>query len=190
MMNLVQIPLLETEHYILREPMIEDAKQLFLFMKDKDTMKYITPHPVTELEKMEEKLQAHLQGFQNEKEIPWVVTHRETGEIIGFFRLHKLNMWHRKAEMGTTIKKDYQQKGVMTEILRSIIPYCFEELNLNRLVGDIFSSNQGSQKLLERCGFHKDGVLRQTDFDGKEYHDTVVYSMLRSEYEQKKEFFL
>lgn len=103
--------------------------------------------------------------------------------VVGQFSLHKLNMWHKKAEMGVTIKKEYQNKGVMTEILEQVLVFCFETLGLNRIVGDIFAGNKGSEKLLKKYGFTKEGIMRQTDFDGERYHDTVVFSMMRSEYE-------
>jgi ribosomal-protein-alanine N-acetyltransferase len=176
------IPQLETEHLILREIFIEDADALFAFMKDHDTMKFITPHPVQSIKEMQEKIQAHLAGFKNQTEIPWVVVDKQLNKPIGFFRLHKLDLWHKKAELGVVIHPSYQQKGVMTEILERILPFVFNDLQLNRLVGDIFADNQGSKRILEKFSFHKDGVLRQTDFDGETYHDTVVYSLLREEY--------
>lgn len=177
-----EIPVLETENYQLRGMAIEDAPSLFAFMSDTDTMRYITPHPVQTLEEMKHTIQENLEGFKKQSQIPWVVINKSTGVIIGMFRFHKLHMWHKKAEMGVVICKEFQKRGVMTEILKVILPYGFHVIGLNRVVGDIFAENRGSQRLLEKYGFHKDGVLRQTDFDGTRYHDTVVYSMLKSEF--------
>jgi ribosomal-protein-alanine N-acetyltransferase len=109
---LPEIPLLETENYQLRGLSLEDALGLFDFMRDVDTMKYITPHPVQTLVDMEEKIKGQLINFHNGKEIPWVIIQKSTQEIIGMFRLHKIHMWHKKAEMGVVIKKEHQQKGV------------------------------------------------------------------------------
>lgn len=175
---------LETKHYLLRGLSIGDAPALFDILKDRKTMQYITPHPVQTLEEMEEKMKAQLANFQQQKEIPWAIIHKESKQLIGMFRLHKLHLWHKKAEMGVVIAEDFQNKGVMTELLPEILRFGFLELGLNRIVGDIFAENTGSRKLLKKFGFHKDGVLRQTDFDGETYHDTVVYSMLKSEYDR------
>lgn len=182
---LTEIPQLETENYILRGMELMDAANLLPFMSHRETMKYITPHPVNTLEEMEDKISNHLQGFKNQKEIPWVIIHKQTGQTIGMFRFHKLHLWHRKAEMGAVIRQEFQQKGVMTEIFTTILPYSFEQLHLNRVVGDIFEGNRGSQRLLEKFGFHKEGQLRQTDFDGENYHDTIVYSLLKNEYDHQ-----
>lgn len=177
------IPQLETENYLLRGIMLQDTNDLFTFMQDKETMKFITAYPVQSEQEMEEAISRQLDNFLAHKEIPWVIIHKESGQLVGQFRLHKLHVFHQKAEMGAVIRKEYQKKGVMTEVLGVILPFFFETLKLNRLVGDIFAGNVGSRKLLEKFGFHKDGVLRQTDYDGVRFHDTVVYSLLKEEYE-------
>jgi [ribosomal protein S5]-alanine N-acetyltransferase len=177
-----KIPLLETKNYQLRGISLEDALSLFDLMRDADTMKYITPHPVQTLGDMEEKIKGQLTNFHNEKEIPWVIIQKSKQDIIGIFRLHKVHMWHKKAEIGAVIQKDHQQKGVMTEILAVILNYGFNVLGINRIVGDIFAENKGSKKLLEKFGFKQEGILRQTEFDGERYHDTIVYSMLKSDF--------
>lgn len=178
-----EIPKLETAHYYLRGITEEDVPVLFEFMSDVDTMKFITPRPVKTVEELKVFVISSIENFRMKKELPWVIIHKENEEMVGMFRFHKLHLWHRKTEMGVVIRKEYQQKGVMTEILNTILPFGFNELQLNRIVGDIFAGNKGSEKLLTRFGFHKDGVLRQTDFDGVQFHDTVVYSLLKDEFQ-------
>ncbi|WP_088036700.1 GNAT family N-acetyltransferase [Evansella clarkii] len=179
-----KIPRLETGRYILRGIKEEDAKELFPFMSDRKTMRFITPHPVDTEEKLQCHIKASLYNYADSKEIPWVITHKETNEIIGMFRLHKLHLWHKKAELGAIIREEYQRSGVMTEIMGEVLRFGFEELQLNRIVGDIFEGNHGSARLLNKFGFTKEGQLRQTDFDGENFHDTIVYSLLRQEYEK------
>ncbi|MDM5328506.1 GNAT family N-acetyltransferase [Neobacillus sp. CF12] len=180
-----EIPTLETEKYLLRSLTLEDAPKLFVFMSDAETMKFITPHPVQTLEEMEEKIKNHLANFQKEKEIPWVIIDKNSSEVIGMFCLHKLHMWHRKAELGAILHPGYQRMGFMSEVLKRILPFGFNELALNRIVGDIFAENLGSKRLMEKFWFHKDGILRQKDFDRSRYHDTIVYSLLKVEYDQR-----
>lgn len=177
-----EIPVLHTKGYMLRGVSVDDAPRLFDFLSDKTTMRFITPKPVQTEGEVVELINQYLSRFLEGKEIPWVIVGKETGDIIGQFRLHKMSKYHKKAELGAVIHECYQNKGVMTEIMPVILSFVFETLKLNRLVGDIFSRNVGSRKLLEKFGFHREGILRQTDFDGEVYHDTVVYSMLRDEF--------
>ncbi|WP_328703155.1 GNAT family N-acetyltransferase [Alkalihalobacterium elongatum] len=179
---LVEIPTLETKHFLLRGMTKDDVSSLFVFMSNEDTMKYITPHPVKTMEELQTNIETSLNNFEAEKEIPWVVVQKENDEVIGMFRFHKLNLWHKKTEMGVVIRKDFQKSGVMSEILQQILSFGFNTLELNRIVGDIFAENQGSEKLLLKYGFKREGTLRQTDFDGSRFHDTVVFSLLKSDY--------
>ncbi|MYL49547.1 GNAT family N-acetyltransferase [Halobacillus litoralis] len=182
------IPVFIMEEIKLRGLKISDAPSLFQFMSQPDTMKYITPHPVLSLEEMEAYVEESLDGFRKQKEIPWVIEDGR-GKCIGMFRFHKLNLWHRKTEMGAVIHPDYQKKGVMTQVLQSVLPYGFDSLELNRIVGDIFAENEGSRRLLNKFGFREEGVLRETDFDGERFQDTVVFSMLKREYEKINQTF-
>jgi [ribosomal protein S5]-alanine N-acetyltransferase len=181
-----EIPILETKHYLLRGVSLDDSLELFPVLRNKETMKYITPNPVKSEEEVREVISSHLGNFLEKKEIPWVIIEKGTAVMVGQFRLHKLHLWHEKAEMGAVIQDEFQRKGVMTEVLQVILPFAFETMKLNRLVGDIFAENVGSRKLLEKYNFTKEGVLRDTDFDGEKFHNTVVYSMLRQEYLEKK----
>ncbi|MFZ3590623.1 GNAT family N-acetyltransferase [Bacillus sp. DJP31] len=175
-------PVIETENYIVKALSKEYGAELFTFLSDKKTMMFITPHPVQSIEEVQKNIVISLAQFQSKKEIPWVILNKENGELIGMFRFHKVHVWHRKAEMGAVIKKAYQNKGVMTEVFEKVLEFGFLTLGLNRIVGDIFEGNEGSEKLLLKFAFKKEGQLRQTDFDGERYHDTIVYSLLRPEY--------
>ncbi|WP_042143264.1 GNAT family N-acetyltransferase [Paucisalibacillus sp. EB02] len=181
-----EIPTLETKHYLLRGITIDDSSELFSILGNKETMTYITSNPVKSIEEVRELISTYLSSFLEKKEIPWVIIEKKTGLVVGQFRLHKLHIWHQKAEMGAVIREEFQRKGVMSEVLQSLLPFVFETIKLNRLVGDIFAENEGSRKLLEKYSFTKEGILRNTDFDGERFHDTVVYSMLRREYLEKK----
>jgi len=181
-LEFTEIPAIETENYYLRGITIEDASKMFPFMSDRETMKYITPYPVKAVKELEVTILRSLENFKQKKEIPWVIVNKQNNQVIGMLRFHKLHTWHQKTEMGVVIHKDYQQTGVMTEILPKILAFGFSTLGLNRIVGDIFAENEGSKKLMEKFGFHRDGILRETDFDGIRFYDTMVYSMLKSEY--------
>ncbi|RIW38434.1 N-acetyltransferase [Bacillus salacetis] len=180
---LEKIPDIELKHYYLTGINETHAAKLFTFLGDGKTMKFLTPHPPQSVDEVTETIHKSLEQFHSQKEIPWVIIEKKTNEVIGLFRLHKLNLWHKKTEMGVVLSNTFQRKGVMSEILPEVLSFCFNELELNRVVGDIFADNTGSRKLLLANGFKEEGVLRQTDFDGEKYHDTVVFSILKSEYE-------
>lgn len=179
------IPEMETENYLLRGISGEDARDLFYFMGNREVMQFITPHPADTEDEVLEKILRQLENFTQQKEVPWVIEDKRNDDIIGKFSFHKLNMWHKKAEMAAIICKEYQNSGVMTEVMDKVLSYGFDTLGLNRIVGDIFAGNGASRKLLQNHGFIEEGTMRQTDFDGQRYHDTVVFSLLKPEYDAR-----
>ncbi|MBM7094487.1 GNAT family N-acetyltransferase [Bacillus sp. H-16] len=178
----MNIPDLKTADFLLTKVKPEDSVDLFPIFKDKETMKYITPHPVTSLEQMDQKLDTMISLMKKGKEASWIIRPTNHNEAAGLFRFHKIHKWHQKAEMNAVLSPVYQNSGVMTQILPCVLSFGLKEMKLNRIAGDIFIENQGSRRLLEKNGFHCDGILRQTDFDGERFYDTAVYSILRDEY--------
>ena len=57
--------------------------------------------------------------------------------------------------------------------------YLLENFPLVRLEADTDVDNIAAQKMLERCGFRAEGVLRKYRFHHGSYHDSYLYSYIR-----------
>ena len=75
-------------------------------------------------------------------------------------------------------------KGYGRELMIALIRYAFEETETNRLWLDVYPDNFGGIHLYDSLGMHKDGVLRQNYLSERGYLDQIIYSLLRSEYEE------
>jgi RimJ/RimL family protein N-acetyltransferase len=69
-----------------------------------------------------------------------------------------------RADVGFELSKEYWGKGLASEALEAVINYGFEQLNLQRIQALIEPPNDSSQKLVERKGFIKEGLLRNYEF--------------------------
>lgn len=103
-------------------------------------------------------------------------------KVVGAIGLHKIIEGHM-AEIGYWLGRDYWNKGYMTEALEAVIKYGFEELDLIRQYANVFVNNKGSAKVLEKCGFKFEGILRKAakKLDGT-VRDEAMYSLLKEEY--------
>lgn len=73
----------------------------------------------------------------------------------------------------------------MTEALGAIIGFGFSEIGLNRIQAVVMPGNVGSEKLLKKLGFHREGVLKGYENWGKLGSvDVLMFSLLRNEYER------
>ena len=77
---------------------------------------------------------------------------------------------------------EYWGQGIATAALKMAISNVFKEFpGLVRLEAFVEVENQGSQKVLEKVGFLKEGLLRKYGFCKGEIRDMIVYSFLSTD---------
>ncbi len=105
------------------------------------------------------------------------------GVYLGGISLHGIDWENRNAEVGIVIgKKEYWGKGYGTDAMMSILDFAFNQMNLHRVYLRVFEYNLRGMKSYEKCGFKKEGILREDRYANGEYHDTVMMGILRSEF--------
>jgi len=114
----------------------------------------------------------------------------KTGEgwhMIGDMGLHNIEWTQRAAEMGIMIgDKSYWNQGYGTEAMTLLLKYGFETLNLNRMYLRVYETNLRAIRAYEKAGFVHEGRLRQALYADGKYHDGLVMSVLRSEWDARK----
>ena len=110
----------------------------------------------------------------------------ETGQLIGSCQLHSINFVNRTAELQIRIGSPADRgKGHGTEAVRLLLQFGFSDLNLNRIHLHVFAGNPRAIAAYEKCGFVREGLLRQGAFVDGQYIDVVVMGILREEYVRK-----
>lgn len=106
-----------------------------------------------------------------------------TGENIGWCGFHTWYIQHYRAELGYILTNDKERNnGYMKEALPAIIRYGFEKMNLHRIEAMVGPSNTPSLRLIESLGFTKEGHLREHYFKDGKIEDSVIFSLLKSEF--------
>ena len=72
-----------------------------------------------------------------------------------------------------------QGRGLGSTVLRLVRDYLLENEPVVRLEAETDVENVAAQKMLERCGFHAEGVLGRYRFHHGRYHDCYLYSYLK-----------
>lgn len=89
-------------------------------------------------------------------------------------------------EIGFMLVPDERGKGYCTEAARILVDYLFLSREIVRIQACTDVRNVGSQRVLEKVGFKKEGTLRKSFFNRGEWRDTLVYSILREEWKEPK----
>lgn len=102
---------------------------------------------------------------------------------VGTIGLLNIDRKNSKAEyyiaMGET---KYKGKGVAKEASRLLLSYGFEKIGLNRIYLYTESGNVTAQRLFEKLGFIKEGIIREDVLSHGKYVDRYVYGCLREEW--------
>ena len=70
----------------------------------------------------------------------------------------------------------------MTEALRAVVRFGFEEMNLNRIEAQHETANPASGRVMEKVGMRKEGVLRQRLRNKGKFVDVALYAVLRGDW--------
>ncbi|MCX5555142.1 GNAT family N-acetyltransferase [Streptomyces sp. NBC_00038] len=83
--------------------------------------------------------------------------------------------------MGICLLPEARGKGVGTEAQRQLVQYLFAHTLVIRIEADTDVDNIAEQRVLEKVGFTREGVLRSVVFRNGRWRDGVRYSILRDE---------
>jgi ribosomal-protein-alanine N-acetyltransferase len=85
------------------------------------------------------------------------------------------------ASMGYWLGQPYTGQGYMTEALRRLIAFCFDDLYLHRIEAACIPENTASRKVVASLGFREEGLAREyLKIDGQ-WRDHVLYGLLRED---------
>lgn len=125
--------------------------------------------------------------FDGQKDLRCMIDIKD-GQTIGTIGLVNIDWKNRKAEIFYKIENSIEKrvKGDIHDATMGILIYAFDELNLHCITGTIPEYNIFSQKVLKKCGFQQEGLLRKRIYKRGGYHDEYVYSLLKEEFKEQK----
>jgi [ribosomal protein S5]-alanine N-acetyltransferase len=93
---------------------------------------------------------------------------RDTGELIGVVALTEvLRGPIQSCYIGYYLDKEHNGRGYATEAVRLAVAFAFDELKLHRLEAGVMPHNHASLRVLQKCGFRREGVARKSvEIDG------------------------
>jgi RimJ/RimL family protein N-acetyltransferase len=98
------------------------------------------------------------------------------GETAGGIGLEfRADVYRKSPLIGYWLSEQYWGRGIMTEAVKLITDYAFNNFDTICVMAFIFSKNPGSMRVLEKAGYIQQGVLKQTVIKAGEVMDEHVY---------------
>jgi RimJ/RimL family protein N-acetyltransferase len=119
---------------------------------------------------------------------PFSVVELKRDKAVGMTTFMNMDPINRRVEIGSTwYRGDVQRTSINTESKLLLMGYAFEKLNCIAVEFRTHFMNRQSRRAIERLGAKLDGILRSHMIIANgTIRDTVVYSVIRSEWEAVK----
>lgn len=88
------------------------------------------------------------------------------------------DVYRKSAEIGYFIGEPFWNKGIATKAVQLMIDWGFRNLDIVRIYSGVFDYNKASQKVLEKCGFIKEAVLRKSICKKNKIFDEIRYAII------------
>lgn len=121
-------------------------------------------------------------NFYEQNFFEYVFLDKQTGRLVGAGGVHTLSYERRSAEFGYYRDKNAGGQGYISEAVNLLVKE-LSALGIHRFVIKCDVENTASAAVAERCGFVKEGCLKDGIYGYGEYHDEFVFAKVNEERE-------
>jgi ribosomal-protein-alanine N-acetyltransferase len=174
-------PTLDTPRFVLRQITQDDLPAVFAGLSDP---RVIANYGVS-----------YASAEQTQRQMDWFEEIHATGTgiwwavcrsmaspaLLGAVGLNDISVLHRRGEMGYWLLPEHWRQGIARECVSAMLDYAFGSLRLHRVGAEVDIDNHRSSNLLERLGFHFEGVRRGCELKAGAFLDLKIYSRLATD---------
>ena len=166
----------------LRKISKNDSNFLFESLQHSNVNLYLSLGPLISIEHSKRLIKSYLKLWDQRSQFTYIVELHEGKKIhkIGCVSLWNISWSHKRAEIGIWLTPEYFNRGYGTIALNLIDIIGFHHLNLNRLEAHTAVENESSIRLFEKCGFSREGRLKEYIRLQDVFHDSYLFSILKN----------
>lgn len=170
---------IRTDRLTLRPPRASDADDVFRYASDPEVTLHMDWPTQTDLAQSHAFLEQCAAGWRDGSEATWAITLGSDDRLVGVIGLRPGG--HR-ADFGYALARGHWGRGIATEAARAIVEAAFSLPNVVRVWATCSIEKVGSQRVLEKAGLQREGVLRAwcvRPQKGGAIEDAYSYSIVR-----------
>jgi len=140
-----------------------------------DNLRDTFPHPYTEEDAR--RFVAFCLENPEDRQVHRVIFH--DGRAVGGISLTLgEDIYAKSAEIGYWLAEEYWGRGIAAEAVAAMCRIGFERYGLARIFAAVFAYNAASCRVLEKCGFVMEGLLRKSVYKNGRFFDSCLYSLI------------
>lgn len=175
-------PVLKGDHVTLRPADDSDPPRFVPWFADMEVTRYLGRRHAVALYQEIEFLK---RAGESKNDVFWMID--ADGETVGATGIHAIDWPNAHATTGIVIgAKEKWGRGIASEVMRLRTAYAFEQLNLRKLMTEVFVENAASRRALEKNGYRTAGTHREHFFTRGKWHDVWLGEVLRADWESTR----
>jgi RimJ/RimL family protein N-acetyltransferase len=185
-MNFSESYQLENSCVLLQPLQLNHAENLLHFAIEEPEIWTYSLTPVAGEQNLKKYISQALDAREQQKEYPFVVFDKRTGEYAGSTRFYDMQLSNKVLQLGYTwYGKKFQGTGLNKHCKYLLLEFAFEKLGMERVEFRADNNNVKSIAAMKSIGCKVDGILRSNmPMPNGGRRDSIVLSILRSEWEQ------
>ncbi len=173
---------IETDRLILRKFNETDYIKAFEhWLNDERVNQFMRWSLIHSLEEAKILVNTWIKEYQDLSNYKWAITLKDSKELIGVVGA-MINDDLQSANLGYCLSPLFWNQGIMSEVLKAIFDFFFNQVNCNIITARHDSRNINSGKVMQKAGMKYEGTLRQSEINNSGICDSVHYSILKEEY--------
>lgn len=182
------LPTLETRDLILRQLTLSDARDVFAYSSNPNVSRYVfweTHKTLSDSRAMIRYMQHRIRGGEPAS---WGIVLKENQKVIGTIGFVECSEEHKSAEVGYSLDERCWNRGYTSQALSCVLRYAFIDAQCNRIEANFDTRNPASGRVMEKCGMHYEGTMREKYYNKGEFVDISTYGLTRREFLRSAQF--
>lgn len=172
-----QFPVFVLNEITLRELREDDHVRYQEYMSMPEVTEFLTDENIPKNNIMalnDIKYWQHL--FRSKRSVFWAIAETGSNNLIGTVGFNNINFTHKKAEISYDLNYHFWGQNVMHRSVDTIINYLVSLQEIKRIQATVWVGNHRSDKLLNKLGFAKEGLLRNFEILRGESRDYNMFA--------------
>ena len=128
------------------------------------------------------RLKRYAEDWRTDQSYAFFIFRKQDNLLLGGLTLANVRRGVAQAgSIGYWLGMPFASNGYMTAAVKGVLPFCFETLRLHRVEAACIPTNTASIRLLERCGFLREGYARQYLCINGVWQDHVLFARLKDD---------
>lgn len=180
-------PFISDEHVTVSQIAPTDIDALWEIMGDDENYMFSPNAALSSVREVQKRMLKFASLFKEQKMIVLgIYSNDEINRLVGTLEISEIRPEIEGVTLTFMLNRKYNGNGYATAAVNSTVKFLFERINVNRIQSYVMPTNLPCERLMERCGFVREGTIREGFYwPDKGVVDLDLFSILSSDYFRK-----